>query len=258
MQMAHALSLLKLAVIALVLLGVDPFRYLGTHTPAPFVWMLNNKLYSCLMLFFVCGAIESKLVSTGAFEIYFNDVRVWSKIETGRIPSPPELFQIIDNQPTPLPPHGMWQSPRGDRRGAVPQRVPSSSQHEARRGKQRRLPAVGGCTPAVDVGNASLAPRPVASQRLPASPSPLWLCLSLSLFSYFPAFVQYYCGFVQKSVYVMLICNKRNDCWRCGFLRDCFCLQLPRDVHRDSGRSRESQPEPQMSAEEITFVLKLR
>ncbi|KAM7312939.1 thioredoxin reductase-like selenoprotein T homolog CG3887 [Ixodes scapularis] len=98
MQMAHALSLLKLAVIALVLLGMDPFRYLGTHTPAPFVWMLNNKLYSCLMLFFVCGAIESRLVSTGAFEIYFNDVRVWSKIETGRIPSPPELFQIIDNQ----------------------------------------------------------------------------------------------------------------------------------------------------------------
>lgn len=98
MQLAHALSLLKLALIALVLLGVDPFARLGHRTPTFFLWMLTNKLYSCLMLFFVCGAIESKLVSTGAFEIYFNDVRVWSKIETGRIPSPPELFQIIDNQ----------------------------------------------------------------------------------------------------------------------------------------------------------------
>lgn len=99
MYMAHALSLLKLALIALVLLGLDPFTRLGWgQTPAFFTWMLTNKLYSCLMVFFVCGAIESKLVSTGAFEIYFNDVRVWSKIETGRIPSPPELFQIIDNQ----------------------------------------------------------------------------------------------------------------------------------------------------------------
>jgi hypothetical protein len=26
------------------------------------------------------------------------DVPVWSKLETGRIPQPPELFQIIDNQ----------------------------------------------------------------------------------------------------------------------------------------------------------------
>lgn len=98
MQLAHALSLLKLALIALVLLGVDPFSLMGAQTPTFFSWMVSNKLYSCLMLFFVCGAIESKLVSTGAFEIYFNDVRVWSKIETGRIPSPPELFQIIDNQ----------------------------------------------------------------------------------------------------------------------------------------------------------------
>lgn len=27
----------------------------------------------------------------------FADVPVWSKIETGRVPSPPELLQIIDN-----------------------------------------------------------------------------------------------------------------------------------------------------------------
>lgn len=27
----------------------------------------------------------------------FTDVPVWSKLETGRIPQPPELFQIIDN-----------------------------------------------------------------------------------------------------------------------------------------------------------------
>lgn len=33
-----------------------------------------------------------------AFVYYVSDVPVWSKLETGRIPQPPELFQIIDNQ----------------------------------------------------------------------------------------------------------------------------------------------------------------
>lgn len=31
------------------------------------------------------------------FKHNFSDVPVWSKLETGRIPQPPELFQIIDN-----------------------------------------------------------------------------------------------------------------------------------------------------------------
>lgn len=38
-----------------------------------------------------------QLVSSGAFEISFNDIPVWSKLETGRIPSPQELFNIIDS-----------------------------------------------------------------------------------------------------------------------------------------------------------------
>ena len=28
---------------------------------------------------------------------HFSDVPLWSKLETGRIPQPPELFQMIDN-----------------------------------------------------------------------------------------------------------------------------------------------------------------
>lgn len=37
-------------------------------------------------------------MSSGAFEISLNDIPIWSKLETGRIPSPQELFGIIDNQ----------------------------------------------------------------------------------------------------------------------------------------------------------------
>ena len=36
------------------------------------------------------------LMSTGAFEIYLGEEQIWSKLESGRVPSPTELIQIID------------------------------------------------------------------------------------------------------------------------------------------------------------------
>ncbi|KAH8356512.1 hypothetical protein KR084_004035 [Drosophila pseudotakahashii] len=52
-----------------------------------------------MMIFFLGNMLEGRLISSGAFEITLNDVPVWSKLQTGRFPSPsPEvLFQIIDN-----------------------------------------------------------------------------------------------------------------------------------------------------------------
>lgn len=36
-------------------------------------------------------------MSTGAFEIYIGDEQIWSKLESGRPPSPGELIQSIDS-----------------------------------------------------------------------------------------------------------------------------------------------------------------
>ncbi|KAL3847164.1 hypothetical protein ACJMK2_018090 [Sinanodonta woodiana] len=62
------------------------------ETPNIFLWATQNKIYACLMVFFISNAIEGQLISTGAFEISLNDVPVWSKLETGRIPNPAEMF----------------------------------------------------------------------------------------------------------------------------------------------------------------------
>ncbi|KAG8319418.1 hypothetical protein J6590_092095 [Homalodisca vitripennis] len=97
MHLAKFLGLGKLLVIVCILTGLNPFRYAGGDTPTWWLWCVENKLYACLMIFFLCNALEGHLVSTGAFEISLNDMPVWSKLETGRIPQPPELFQIIDN-----------------------------------------------------------------------------------------------------------------------------------------------------------------
>lgn len=82
----------------MIVSGQNPFTLLNMDTPSLFTWAQENKIYACLMIFFISNAIEGQMISTGAFEVSFNDVPVWSKLETGRIPQPGEMFQIIENQ----------------------------------------------------------------------------------------------------------------------------------------------------------------
>ncbi|CAD1468155.1 unnamed protein product, partial [Heterotrigona itama] len=86
-------SFAKISLIVLIISGLD----FGQPPTSLWQWCLDNRFYSCIMIFFIFNAIEGHFISSGAFEIHFNDVPVWSKLETGRIPQPLELFQIIDN-----------------------------------------------------------------------------------------------------------------------------------------------------------------
>lgn len=100
LQFARFLSMAKMVIIFAIMTGANPFRYFGNgNAPPPnwWSWCVDNKIYACLMCFFLANAIEGQMMSTGAFEISLDDMPVWSKLETGRIPQPPELFQIIDN-----------------------------------------------------------------------------------------------------------------------------------------------------------------
>jgi len=97
LQFAQIIGVLKMAIIVMVLASINLFQNVGQPTPSWWAWMLENKLYACMMTFFLCNAVETQLISTGAFEIQLNDIPLWSKLESGRIPQPGELFQIIEN-----------------------------------------------------------------------------------------------------------------------------------------------------------------
>jgi hypothetical protein len=62
----------KLLLIACILSGVNIFGSLGCVEPSWWRWCVENKVYSCMMMFFMCNILEGHLVSTGAFEIHFN------------------------------------------------------------------------------------------------------------------------------------------------------------------------------------------
>jgi len=95
--LAQVISFSKIGLIVAIVAGKDPFQMLGIATPGAYTWMLNNKVSSCLMLFMLSNSVEGMLMSTGAFEIYLGEEAIWSKVESGRVPSPMELLQAIDS-----------------------------------------------------------------------------------------------------------------------------------------------------------------
>eukprot|EP00058_Branchiostoma_floridae_P017981 XP_002603470.1 hypothetical protein BRAFLDRAFT_80438 [Branchiostoma floridae] len=93
--LAGFLSIFKFVVIGCIVSGKNIFSQLNMDTPNAWTWALENKIYACMMVFFISNAVEGQLMSTGAFEITFNDVPIWSKLQSGRVPAGQELFQII-------------------------------------------------------------------------------------------------------------------------------------------------------------------
>ncbi|KAL1490455.1 hypothetical protein ABEB36_013144 [Hypothenemus hampei] len=95
--LVRILGTIKFIAILAILAGIDVFAYLNRQAPSWWRWCRENKIYACMMIFFLSNMIEGQLISSGAFEITLNDVPIWSKLESGRIPQPAELFQIIDS-----------------------------------------------------------------------------------------------------------------------------------------------------------------
>jgi hypothetical protein len=56
-------------------MGHNPFDYIGLgggYCLTLWTWLQTNKIYGSMMIFFLSNFLENQLVSTGAFEIYFN------------------------------------------------------------------------------------------------------------------------------------------------------------------------------------------
>ncbi|KAJ1088259.1 hypothetical protein NDU88_001417 [Pleurodeles waltl] len=81
-HIASFLSIFKIVLIGLIVVGKDPFALFGIQAPGLWIWGQENKVYACMMVFFLSNMIENQCMSTGAFEVTFNDVPVWSKLES--------------------------------------------------------------------------------------------------------------------------------------------------------------------------------
>ncbi|KAG5216124.1 hypothetical protein MJG53_000782 [Ovis ammon polii x Ovis aries] len=74
-HIASFLSVFKLVLIGLIIVGKDPFAFFGMQAPSIWQWGQENKVYACMMVFFLSNMIENQCMSTGAFEITLNDIK---------------------------------------------------------------------------------------------------------------------------------------------------------------------------------------
>lgn len=100
--MGNLVSYLKLLLLVLVVSGQNPALLLGLEPPQAmtraWIWSQDNKIFSCLMTFFLCNMMETHFLSTGAFEVTLNDVPLWSKLQSGSVPNLQQIFQVLEQQ----------------------------------------------------------------------------------------------------------------------------------------------------------------
>ena len=85
-QIVNLLFVLKIVLIILIYMDINPFNYLQMETPRLWTQITQSKVPASLFILFITNSIESNMMSTGAFEIYYNDMPVWSRLTTPRMP----------------------------------------------------------------------------------------------------------------------------------------------------------------------------
>ena len=87
-------NLIWLVGIALLFGGSFIFKALGVPEPGYYIAMKENPVLSfgCL---FVINSVGASQLSTGAFEIKLDDVIIFSKLQTGRLPQLQDIVRAM-------------------------------------------------------------------------------------------------------------------------------------------------------------------
>ncbi len=83
--------------VILLIFGTNIFSALGFREPPEWYKKIaENKWMFGIGVFFVANMVSSQLLSSGAFEIYVGEKLVFSKLETGDMPSGIVLKSVLD------------------------------------------------------------------------------------------------------------------------------------------------------------------
>ncbi|TKC45644.1 hypothetical protein EI555_015073, partial [Monodon monoceros] len=63
-HIASLLSVFKLVLIGLIIVGKDSFAFFGMQVPSIWQWGQENKVYACMMVFSFSNMIENQCMST--------------------------------------------------------------------------------------------------------------------------------------------------------------------------------------------------
>ena len=80
-----------------MLTGNKAFEMFGVPVPEWYTSLQENKMMAMVTIFFVGNMVESNLLSSGAFEVEVNGKVIWSKLETGHLPTMEHLISLIED-----------------------------------------------------------------------------------------------------------------------------------------------------------------
>ncbi|KAK2376472.1 selT protein [Trifolium repens] len=94
--LSKVVPVVQIGVIGVVVAGEQIFPMLGFVAPPPWYYSLRGNRFGTIATTWLLGnALQSFLQSSGAFEVYFNDDLVFSKLKEGRFPGEIELKDLI-------------------------------------------------------------------------------------------------------------------------------------------------------------------
>jgi selT/selW/selH-like putative selenoprotein len=95
--MSNVLSALQfMALLYMFFGGERVLRMLGYRAiPAWYETVKSNSLQIGMVLFLILPQVLSKWLITGAFEIYLDGSKVWSKLETGQFPKMDDVIRSL-------------------------------------------------------------------------------------------------------------------------------------------------------------------
>jgi len=92
---AKVLSYTQYAILIIMFFGDFIFTQLKI-TPPPIYHQMKEKRFMVVMIVMLLGNnIYNMLMSTGAFEVYIDNSIVFSKLTTGRMPTPQEIEALL-------------------------------------------------------------------------------------------------------------------------------------------------------------------
>jgi len=89
---------IKMPLILILVTGTKFFEVSGIAVPEWYAGAQENKLMTIVGLFFIGNMVETSMLSSGAFEITVNGEPVWSKMETGYLPSLEHLVSLVEDK----------------------------------------------------------------------------------------------------------------------------------------------------------------
>ncbi len=95
---SKAVSAAQFALIGVAVAGDQAFSALGMAPPAFYPSFKANRWQYGIASWFIGNTVSNSVVSTGAFEIRYNDKPVFSKLSIGRMPTMDEVLNGVKRE----------------------------------------------------------------------------------------------------------------------------------------------------------------